>query len=185
MARRVLLVLGLATATIGALSAQAQRNPATLDDLVNEVRGLRVEVSRAAGASMRMQLLVARLQLQEQRIITVAGQLTEVRRLLSINEAGQIRPGTQIKEFEEALRNPALPEHMQRDIPGMLSRLKVELGQAQNKNSNFGCKRRSCRVPCHRNRTAGWTSTLVLMNWNGRFRHDNRCGDLLSHRCIT
>ena len=47
-------------------------------DLLAEVRGLRADLNQAAGASMRAQLLVARLSLQEQRITTLGKELTEL-----------------------------------------------------------------------------------------------------------
>src|ERR1051325_6702667 len=59
-------------------SAQADRRAATLDDLLIEIRGLRADLGQAASASMRMQLLVARLSLQEQRITVLSRQLTDV-----------------------------------------------------------------------------------------------------------
>ena len=67
-------------AGVGVLSAQAQQNVTTpgMAELLTEVRALRADVNQAAGASMRMQLLVARLSLQEQRVNTVGHQLTDV-----------------------------------------------------------------------------------------------------------
>src|SRR4051812_30434517 len=55
------------------------------DALLAEVRGLRTDFQQVAKVSVRTQLLVARLQLQEQRIIFVGTQLVEVRRRLSAN----------------------------------------------------------------------------------------------------
>ena len=79
---RILWTLGLVSFLIGfiavALSAQAQRSIASLDDLLTEVRGLRTEVRQASSASIRTQLLTARLQLQEQRVSTASRQVTDV-----------------------------------------------------------------------------------------------------------
>jgi hypothetical protein len=84
---RILWTLGLVSFLVGfiavALSAQAQRSIASLDDLLTEVRGLRTEVRQASSASIRTQLLTARLQLQEQRIYTAARQLTEAQTQLA------------------------------------------------------------------------------------------------------
>src|SRR5260370_19321513 len=76
-----------------------------IDQLLAEVRGLRAEVNQAASASVRAQLLVARLQLQEQRINVLAGQLAEVRRLITATESGQTPMANQLKSLEDSSRS--------------------------------------------------------------------------------
>jgi len=56
---------GMAIATAQTQSG-GTRSP--FDELLTEVRALREDVNQAASASIRAQLIVARLQLQEQRI---------------------------------------------------------------------------------------------------------------------
>src|SRR5687768_2928 len=91
MLRQILLGgLFVVVGVMAVATAQAQREPASTDDLLTEVRGLRSEINEAAGASIRAQLLVARLQLQEHRITTLAGQLEEIRRMLSTFGPGQV-----------------------------------------------------------------------------------------------
>src|SRR6188472_3387774 len=72
---RILWTLGFVSFIVGfiavALSAQAQRSIASLDELLTEVR-------RLSSASIRTQLLTARLQLQEQRVYTASRQVTDV-----------------------------------------------------------------------------------------------------------
>ena len=62
---------------------QQQQRPATLDDLVAEVRALRAEIKRAASDSMRTQLLTARLASHEVRMSTLGQQLADVRQQLA------------------------------------------------------------------------------------------------------
>jgi outer membrane murein-binding lipoprotein Lpp len=69
-------VVGLMTLLSGQ-TPSTQARPASIDDLVTEVRALRADVQQMADASIRAQLLVARLQVQEQRIAGIARQLTE------------------------------------------------------------------------------------------------------------
>jgi chromosome segregation ATPase len=59
------------------LTGQTQARPASIDDLVSEVRALRTDMQQAADTSIRAQLLVARLQVQEQRMAGIARQLSE------------------------------------------------------------------------------------------------------------
>ena len=55
------------------LQAQGARpEPSDMAALLAEVKGLRAEINEAASGSMRMQLLVARLSLQEQRITALS-----------------------------------------------------------------------------------------------------------------
>ena len=68
---------------VGALSGQAQRAPATLDDVLIEIRGMRAEINRAANSSVRTQLLVAQMTAQEIRLMTAAQQLAGVRQQLA------------------------------------------------------------------------------------------------------
>jgi hypothetical protein len=71
--------------------------PATLDDVLNELRALRTELKESSAASLRAQLLVARLQLQEQRINTVWRQLSELDTKLQENEKGRMAPEQVLK----------------------------------------------------------------------------------------
>jgi predicted nucleic acid-binding Zn-ribbon protein len=81
-----------------AVSAAAQQPPAkttpaapaTLDEVLVELRALRAELNETATASLRAQLLVARLALQEQRITVVGKELADVQEKLRANE--QQRP---------------------------------------------------------------------------------------------
>jgi hypothetical protein len=63
---------------VAAVSAQPQRSPATLDDLLTELRGLRTDLNASAGTATRAQVIVGRLQVQEQRIASVTRELVEV-----------------------------------------------------------------------------------------------------------
>jgi hypothetical protein len=90
-----LLVVGIAGTATGRQRTQPTTAPATMDDILNELRALRAELRESSAASLRGQLLVARLQLQEQRITTVWRQLSEVEDKLQANE-----------------KNRAMPEHM-------------------------------------------------------------------------
>jgi predicted nucleic acid-binding Zn-ribbon protein len=83
--------------------------PSALDALLTEVRGLRAEVHQAAGASVRTQLLVARLSLQEQRINGVAKQLTDVQTQRAAMEGPTAQFDQRYNRLEELLRSPSTP----------------------------------------------------------------------------
>jgi len=108
-AKRWLVIVGIGWLAVGSFtSGQAQTPaPAVMDALLAEVRGLRAEVQQAAGASIRTQLLVARLSLQEQRINGVAKQLADAQTQRAAMEGPTAQFDQRFRKLEEALRDPS------------------------------------------------------------------------------
>lgn len=79
------------------------------DPLLVEVRQLRSEIRQAADSSLRAQLLVARLQLQEQRVNALAQQLSDVQNRLTAVRQQQdgVRQRLNATEEGQALLAPA------------------------------------------------------------------------------
>lgn len=75
--------------------------------LVAEMRGLRADLNRVAGTGIRVQLLAGRLQLQEERILTVSRQLTDVQNQIAGEVQGRARIEADIARSEEAQNIPA------------------------------------------------------------------------------
>src|SRR5687768_16058431 len=104
---------GMAIATcltllvVGVVSGQGQRSPATLDDLLTEIRGLRADLNQSTTGSVRAQLISARLALQEGRINTLAGQLADVRQQLSAAQGAMAPIAAQMKQFQD--QDPTRP----------------------------------------------------------------------------
>jgi len=99
---------------------------ASLDDLLQEVRGFRADLNQSAGASMRMQLLLARLQLQEHRITAVADQLEEVKRML-VALPDQTETRFQMNDMEEVIRDVTNPPEKRKGAEAVLMELKARL----------------------------------------------------------
>src|SRR5215831_5732902 len=78
-----------ALAIAGVASGQAHRPDATLDELVVEVQALRAEMNQAAGASIRAQLLIGRLQMEDARIASVVRELEIVQSELATGAQGR------------------------------------------------------------------------------------------------
>ena len=95
MFRQTTIIALFAVLVVGAVSGQSQRSPATLDDLLTELRGLRVDLNASASTTTRAQLMVGRLQVQEQRIASVSQELTETQ--------NQLRTAIQQRERTSAL----------------------------------------------------------------------------------
>jgi hypothetical protein len=101
------VTLAIAAATL--LPQPAPAGSSGMDALLAEVRALRAELTQIAGASIRMQLLVARLQVQEQRVNSISRQLTTVREELSAIAQIRTTIGAQFKDFENEGRAEGLP----------------------------------------------------------------------------
>src|SRR5258707_15707832 len=82
----------------------AGQSASTNDPLLAEVRALRAELSQMAGTSIRTQLLVARLTLQEQRINTVSKQLADVQLQRTGNDGGISQMSSRQTQIEDRLR---------------------------------------------------------------------------------
>src|SRR4029077_13444243 len=98
------------------------------DPLLTEVRALRAELNQAAGASIRTQLLVARLTLQEQRINTISKQLADVQMLRTGNDAGLAQMSSRQGQIEERLRGQ-LSSEIRQALEGEVAAIKAPLGQ--------------------------------------------------------
>src|SRR4051794_31513943 len=101
-------LLALSTVTSGQTSAIAPGNP-SYDALVAEVHGLRGDIAQVTSASIRTQLLVGRLQLQEQRIAALSKQFDDVHTRVSTMPIGLLPMQNELKQLEEESRSPAIP----------------------------------------------------------------------------
>jgi chromosome segregation ATPase len=126
-----LAVVALAMGTSGQPSAQAPPAGAASDALLAEVRALRAELNQAAGASIRTQLLVGRLQLQEQRINTVAKQLDETRLLLSTFPSRLMPMQNQLKQLETEARDPSMTQDRRQAIDLGITQMKARIADTQ------------------------------------------------------
>ena len=126
MTRHMVVVALLTLVVAGAAFGQSQRSPATLDDLLAELRGLRADLNQSSSSTLRTQLLVARLTLQEQRINALAGQLDEARRALNSKQGDPESPVIRLKRFEDAMQTPTGPPVAQVEMDRMLPRLRAD-----------------------------------------------------------
>ena len=99
--RTKLIAVGLLVVGAVAASGRAQRQPATADDLLNEIRGLRADLRQTTRASAQMQLLTARLQLQEQRLAVLSNQRAGVTARLSVESRERADAEARVRTFEE------------------------------------------------------------------------------------
>ena len=96
LAKTILGIAVVVAAIASNVSGQAPA-PASQDAVVAEIRALRADLNQRLEASIRMQLLVARLSLQEQRINTVVRQLSEVNQKVRDNATARASAEAGIK----------------------------------------------------------------------------------------
>jgi len=101
MRNKIILAAAAVLVIAAAGSAQSQRAGATLDDVVSELRGMRADLRQTTRVSSQMQLLTARLQLQEQRITTLANQRADVVAKLTVESQARAEAESRIQKFDE------------------------------------------------------------------------------------
>ena len=131
MWRGIAIGTGLALLVVGVVSGQGQRSPATLDDLLLEVRALRADVNESLRSTTRSQLVMGRVQVQEQRISTLKGELFNTQMLLRI--ATQEREGSETvaSSVEDAIRSGNLSTERARQLEKELADVKDRLLRQQ------------------------------------------------------
>ena len=95
---RTLLAIGV-VALVAVAGASGQSGPQAVDPTIAELRALKADLNERLEANIRVQLLVARLQLQEQRTNTVVRQLAEVQEKLRTHEQTKTQAEAGMKMF--------------------------------------------------------------------------------------
>lgn len=97
--RRLIYPVVLLLAITTSLSGQSPAPSPPQDAVVAEIRALRADLNEQLEASIRAQMVVARLSLQEQRTNTVFRQLQDVRDKLHANETMRVQLEASLKMF--------------------------------------------------------------------------------------
>ncbi len=123
----------VAVVSVGATVMLAQPAPPVqergeLGQLIAEVRALRAEMNQVASASIRMQVLVARLSLQEQRIAALSRQAADLGTQLAAAARERIQVQQRVASFERASTDADTPLAVRRDLENALPREKSDLG---------------------------------------------------------
>ena len=124
----VLVLIGIVAIAAG---QGARPAASSSDELLTEVRALRAEINQAAGANIRAQLFVARLQLQEQRVNAVTQQLADVQNRLATLQQGQAAMRERLAATEEGQARLS-PEDRSDDQIRALTR-QLEQGQSRER----------------------------------------------------
>ena len=108
MFRPIAIACVLAIVVAGGVSGQGQRSPATLDDLLAELRGLRTDLNASVGTNTRVQMIVGRLGVQEQRITSASRELSEVQNQLRDAMQQRQRTSNMVAAMRQRLESNAV-----------------------------------------------------------------------------
>jgi hypothetical protein len=122
----VLMATGTASAQTARQQARAARGDDTIAALTAEVRALRAELAATARTSLRLQLLTARIQAQEQRIIYLDRQRAEAATRRSGVEQARNMIAGQLRQFT-GNELEKLPAEDRRQFEFMVTQQKEQL----------------------------------------------------------
>ena len=155
MSRAVVLIAILIVTVTGPVTAQQRSAPpraATLDDLLEELRAFRSELRDLSATSLRSQLLLARLQLQEQRVNTIWRQLAEVEEKLQTSQKDGAAPEQVLKLMGvEPGKEP--PAH----LAPVIDMFKTQMAAADKANADLN-RRQSELMQMMTNEQSRWTT---------------------------
>ena len=126
-------VLAICGGLLCPAGARAQ-TPDVLGELLKEVRGLRIAMERAATVGARIQLLVGRVQIQEQRIAELARRSAAVREEMSRLDIEISQTALSVKSLEGT---PAKTPDMEKEIDGQLESLHAQLAVTEKRRQEL------------------------------------------------
>lgn len=119
------------------IGARAQAPaPDPIRELLTEVRALRLAMERAATVGARIQLLVARVQLQEQRIAELSRRATAVREEIARLDPEVAQSGSAVGRMEAAAARAASDERA--DIEAQLENFRAHIEQSERRRQDLG-----------------------------------------------
>jgi predicted nucleic acid-binding Zn-ribbon protein len=133
-----MLVAALAAPSLAAAQTSAPpAAPDVLRELLVEVRGLRAAMERAATVGARIQLLVARVQMQEQRIAELSRRAITVREEIGKLDAQIAQHNAMIKQFERSVSSGRGNADEQREFEGMIEVHKQQMAITEKRRQEL------------------------------------------------
>ena len=121
----MLVALAMVGGTASAQTARAAPEIEAIALLTSELRALRQEIARTSRASLTMQVLTARIQAQEQRIIYLDRQRTEASTRRATTEQTRVTMASQLQMFGGD--QSKVPPEQRREMEGMVKMVKEQL----------------------------------------------------------
>ena len=136
--RTVTAISLISLGVVAVLSAQSGSNapPSTYSELLAEVRGLRADLVKAAHVTGRIQLLSARLSIEEQRLTGLSQQLAEARDDLAKVASDRMDVETRLGQIDTSLSR-VVPIDPQKDAYDFRSELTSRLSGLRARESQL------------------------------------------------
>lgn len=135
--RMLVAAVLVATAGFATLRGQPERAPAEdIKALVAEVRALRLAVERTSAHNGQAQLLLGRVQLQENRLATLGRQLLEARTRVLDAQSAQAETEQQLRHLSDRSATNADPDE-RRAVDDQLTHLKHEITRRQARTTQL------------------------------------------------
>jgi len=131
MRRGITIGIGLALVVVSVISGQSQRSPATMDDLLLEMRGLRADLAQSSSGSLRAQLVMGRAQVQEQRMAALRRELIDIQFQLRVATQQRERTDALALDVEQGIRSGNLGTDRIRQLERELADVKDRLVREQ------------------------------------------------------
>lgn len=131
---RMILLIGLTLVPAAAHAQAPVVDP--IRELLVEVRALRIAMERSATVGARIQLLVARVQLQEQRIAELSRRSVAVREELARIESGAASATGEIKRMEGYLER-GVPADDRQQVERQIELLKTQLALPEKRRQDL------------------------------------------------
>lgn len=127
MHRSWLLVLGLLFISAFGFGQSTSSDSQGMQALVAEVRQLRTDLRATNGNSLKAQILLQRLQLQETTVARVSERLSNARGRLADMQRHRTEVADTLKQFEELLENTETSSEDRKRFQGEISAKRQEL----------------------------------------------------------
>jgi hypothetical protein len=146
--------VALATYSVKA-SPQAGPAPDPLPALLAEVHGLRLAIEQSSTVAPRVQLTLARLNIEEQRLTLLATQLDQVRREWTIVAGDAQKLSDRILDIEKSIQ--LAPDYKaRRESEAELTVIKREASARSRQEQQLRIRENEAGKRSARNRAAGW-----------------------------
>jgi chromosome segregation ATPase len=133
---RAILLLTVSLVAVPSSAVAQARTDDPIRELLSEVRLLRQALERAATTGTRIQLLVARVQLQEQRVGDLSRRLDGARSELRDLERVLAPTGQEVESFEEKAAQSTDPQE-RRGAEQHAARMKVQLAGMERRRQEL------------------------------------------------
>jgi len=109
----------------GATSALNKSNQEQIvQEILSEVRQLRVEVQRLKASAFQTQVVIERLRLQQEQVARLTREIGEVREKISETKSRQVKMNAVFEEAEKQMEAGMIPQSELKKISGEIEELK-------------------------------------------------------------